>query len=847
LAKTINAILNLQDKFTPKLSQAKKEALLFKARMNDCDSVSKSFEKGLGKIGDAAKKGFAVASAASLGFAASSVQVYKGFEQSMSNVAGTLAIDKSSDDYAKLEQAARDAGKSTTKSATEAADALNYMALAGWSVEESTTGLMPMLRAAEAANEDLGTVSDAVTDSMSALGLQVSDMQRYLDVGAKAQSKSNQNLMQFQEAMIGVGGTFNNFNTGIEEGGALLGVLANRGIKGSEAGNALQSTIVNLTKKSGESAKAMSALGISAYDSEGNFKGVTAVLTELNDKLKGLDSDEQRKNYLTMIGGKSQLTTLNALMAGLNTTVADGRTELQYLQDELKDSDGSLDKLSATMTDNLNGSWATFTSAVQEAQIALGEKLAPYLKQGLNWLTDKVPKVQEVVMGFIDEKLPVAIDTAKVALEKIKPVVKWLIEHWKGLAIAGGTVVTFMKTFTVANKVYKTFDALKTAANGASVVTTGLKTAMFGLNTSFLACPVTWVAAGIAAAIGVVVLLATKSERLRKALSKVWNIAKGFGKEIGDKLKSAFERVKTAFGGTDASLTKIGDALGWIVEKSTPVLEFLMGLASSAIMKGIDIIADGFEIVAKWIDSIGYAIDGVKALFRGDIVGAMDAFSLCGVNAAEAIKTALGNIPGPFGKVIDVIKEAKRLLGLLLTEGWQPFKDAVVGDIKKLVDKFQTLVDKIKVVKDALWQAGIDNGKKTYEKAQSGNNLGGYLYESSKDNRNVVKGIVEEYSNGGNYGTYLYKIAHPEATGNNALGTSYWKGGPTWVNERGGEIIDLPTGSRVIPADKSSEMIREGNKNITFNITVNSNGNTEQDKELADRIARRVLDAMEGV
>lgn len=226
----------------------RKNALIFKTKLQNCEGAAKSVDKALNSMAKTAVTVSATGVAAMTAFATSAVKTYGEFQQSMSNVAGILGIEQTSESYKQLEGVAREAGKSTTKTAQESADALSYMALAGWSTQDSMNGLMPILRASEATGADLATTSDLITDSMSALGLQTKDLEHYLDVCARAQNKSNTTLTQMQEAYIGCGGTFKTFGTSLQESGAILGILANRGIKGSEAGNRLQSTLVNLTK-----------------------------------------------------------------------------------------------------------------------------------------------------------------------------------------------------------------------------------------------------------------------------------------------------------------------------------------------------------------------------------------------------------------------------------------------------------------------------------------------------------------------------------------------------------------------------------------------------------------------
>ena len=168
MGKTINTILNLTDKFTPKLTEAGKQTLIFKEQLKNCNSAANNIDSSLAKLAKTAAAVSAAGVMAVSAFATSSLNTYKDFEQSMSNVAGILAIDQTSETYEKLEKAAREAGASTSKNAQQSADALSYMALAGWSVEESMEGLMPILRASEATGSDLATTSDLITDSMSA-------------------------------------------------------------------------------------------------------------------------------------------------------------------------------------------------------------------------------------------------------------------------------------------------------------------------------------------------------------------------------------------------------------------------------------------------------------------------------------------------------------------------------------------------------------------------------------------------------------------------------------------------------------------------------------------------------
>lgn len=345
--------------------------------------------KDLGKAGEmagAASKGFMVAGAAIAATVATaaiagkvmkevaeySVQVGKEFEASMSDAAATA--NASTEEFAKMEQAAMEMGKTTSKTASESAEALKYMSLAGWDVDTSISALPSVLKMSEASGMELAQTSDLVTDSMAALGVTVEQLPGYLDVATKAQTKSNQSAQQLMEAYLGVGGTMKNLNVPIEESATALGVLANRGIKGSEGGNALNAVMVNLTTGTGQAGKMMQQLGVSAFDQQGKFIGLEATLQQLDTALQGY-SEEQKNAALAAIGGKQHMDALNALMAGLNTTNEEGISEWAALTSELENCNGSLQQMRDMKLDNLEGDLKTLESATQDAGIKIYEHL----------------------------------------------------------------------------------------------------------------------------------------------------------------------------------------------------------------------------------------------------------------------------------------------------------------------------------------------------------------------------------------------------------------------------------------------------------------------------------------
>ena len=379
---------------------------------------------GLGMIGKGA--GLAVKATAATMMAAGtaiaavgaySVNTGKEFEAAMSSTAATA--NATAEEYKKLEAAAMEMGRTTSKTATESAQALEYMSLAGWDVDTSISALPSVLRLSEASGMDLARTSDLVTDSMSALGLTVKQLPNYLDVATKAQNSSNQSAEQLMDAYLAVGGVMNNLNVPITESATALGVLANRGIKGSEAGTALNAIMVNLTTGTGQAGKMMEKLGVSAFDSSGKFIGLEATLQQVNTALAGC-TEEERNAALAAIGGKMHVDALNDLMAGLNTTNEEGITEWAALTSELENCNGALEQMAATKLDNLEGDLAILQSAAQDFGIRVYKDLQAPFRGLAQYGTQEIYKLSDALENGGFEGLANAIgDVAADGISKL--------------------------------------------------------------------------------------------------------------------------------------------------------------------------------------------------------------------------------------------------------------------------------------------------------------------------------------------------------------------------------------------------------------------------------------------
>lgn len=364
-------------------------------------------EDGLNKIASTAKKAAAIAAAAfatlSVGnFIAGAVDEYSEFEQSMANTSAIAGATQQ--EYEKLSNAAREAGKATTFTASQAADALGYMALAGWDVNESTTALTPILKLAEATQADLATTSDQVTDSMSAMGLGIDELQSYLDAVVKTNNKANTSSAELMDAFIGCGGAARSAGMNYQETATALGILGNNGKKGAEAGTILNSMLVRMSTKD-VAQKAFKELGVAVYDSSGEMRNMRDILVDTDKALSGL-TEEQQNNYKAAIAGTNYFSEFGYLLNGVREGADGSASAWDELADAIENSEGALDTMDATVTGTLQGAMAKFQSAISDLKISLVEDFGPYATKVINKVAEALPRITSNLSKMI-QKMPI--------------------------------------------------------------------------------------------------------------------------------------------------------------------------------------------------------------------------------------------------------------------------------------------------------------------------------------------------------------------------------------------------------------------------------------------------------
>lgn len=621
----------------------------------DADKNLSTLSETAAKVGNAVKTGMAVAGTAVAAIATTSLNTYSEYEQAMANTAAIAGAQGEA--YDQLAAAAREMGAKTTKTATEAAEALGYMALAGWDVQQSIDGLEPILRLSEATQMDLARCSDLVTDSMSALGLGVGDMMDYLNLAVQTNNKANTTAESLMEAFIGCGGAAKTTGVDMLDLSTALGILANNGTKGAEAGTAMNAMLVRMTSKDA-AIKAMKQLGVSAFDAQGNFRGLETVFGDLSKAMANL-STEERAAYMSQIAGTNYYTEMSYLLDAVAESADGTANAWQNLEDQLAQAstgNGALMTMAGQVTNTLHSAKEIFMSAVQEAQLTIGEQLAPYAQQAFAYLSNEVlPAVTEQLRIII----PQLIELAKHAWENRETI----------LTIAGAvmTAVGAFKALKTASAAVGAVKSLSTTFKAAST-SGGLLSKVLGLGGVKMAL----IAAAIALVVTGLVHLWKNSEQFRETVMGIWA-----------KLQPLFQ--------------SFGDMLTAVWEKVGPLLQVLGGILLKALERAVILLA---PVVENLIGVLTGITDFIGGIFSGDTEKAMEGLQTIFKNALSA----LGNL-------------AKAGFTAILEIGsaiWPLLDQAVMDGIAAIGERFPALGEFLGTVWSSI-QAAWENVQAIFE------------------------------------------------------------------------------------------------------------------------------------
>lgn len=483
------------------------------------ESASKETSDFEGKLksglATAAKVGAAALGAAAAGivaFGKSAVEAGMQFDSSMSQVAATMGT--TADQIQELRDFAMEMGAKTVFSATQAADALNYMALAGYDAEESMQALPNVLNLAAAGGIELAYASDMVTDAQSALGLSMEESAELVDKMAVASSKSNTSVAQLGEAILTVGGTAKNLAGGTTELSTALGILADNGIKGAEGGTALRNIILSLSAPTESAAKTMDKLGVKVYDTNGNMRPLNETFKDLNGILSTMTQGEQTQ-VLNELFNKVDLKSVNALLTNTGE-------RFDELSGYIDNATGAAERMAETQLDNLAGDVTLMKSAFEGLQIAVSDELTPSLRGAVQVIMSMIGGAQEFVESG---GLGAIIQT----FANLTPIV------------AGATAA--LVTFKVATSISGIVDALSAA--------TELLAAKFTiLNAAMTANPIAAVAAGAVALVAVlgttIAMFGGATTETQKFTNSLKESQKAYDELIGSIEEEQADTAKTA-------------------------------------------------------------------------------------------------------------------------------------------------------------------------------------------------------------------------------------------------------------------------------------------------------------
>ena len=717
-SKELKAIISIAGTIDPSLSKAINQATKMTGGLGTALRVA----DGVFKVGGAA---MAAGTAAAIGFGKASIDAGMEFDSSMSQVAATMGttVDQITD----LRNFAQEMGATTAFSATEAADALNYMALAGYDAEESMSMLPTVLDLAAAGDIDLAHASDMVTDAQSALGLSAEETKTMVDQMAKAASNSNTSVEQLGDAYLKIGATARNVKGGTEELATVLGVLADNGIKGEEGGTHLRNMILSLQNPTEKGAAALEQLGVAVYDTDGNMRSLIDIVGDIQTGMGDMDQ-ASRDAMLNGLFNKTDLAAVNALLGTSSERFDELSTAIQ-------DSAGAAQQMAATRLDNLAGDITLFKSALESSQIALSDALSPALREFVQLGTDGLTQIttalrEEGLAGAMDALGQLLADGIAMIADAIPRVVDMGIQL---LGALGQGILSNMDVIIDA--------AVKIAESALNAVIVALPALMDGIMQVIVSVLTDTLGPEVGEAVQsiydnitelggqIIDIVGEIGSTIMPIITDIIQAVLPFISQLIDALmpgiQSTLEALEPAISALLTALQPVIDAalnalppiidlIGTIISalsvELSPMLEMITGLIE-AILPVIT------EVVSYWIEEIGLISQFVSDVFRGDWEAAW-------LDIQNIFSTAWESMQGIFSAAVEALSTIGQSLLDFFTTMWSNVTEAwstgiaTLGElvvsaltpvVQSILDTFNTLKENVGLAFEGIKEAIINS------------------------------------------------------------------------------------------------------------------------------------------
>ena len=446
--------------------------------------------KSVGSSIEGAGKKLMPVTAAVGGLGAAAVKVAADFDSGMSKVAAVSGA--AGEDLDKLREKAREMGAKTKFSASEAASAMEYMAMAGWKTGDMLDGIEGIMNLAAASGEDLATTSDIVTDALTAMGLSASDSGHFADILAAASSNANTNVSMMGETFKYCAPVAGALGFSAEDTAEAIGLMANAGIKSSQAGTAMRSMMTNLTGDVTFAGDAFGELTVQTTNTDGSMRSLGDILKDCRGAFSQMSESEQAANAEALVGKNA----MSGFLAVMNAAPGD----IEKLNGAITNCDGTAEKMAATMQDNLAGQITILKSQLEELAISIGEMLMPYIRQIVGWVQGLVDW-----LNGLDEGTKKMIVTIALVAAAVAPV----------LIVIGKVVGAVGTIMTVVPQIAAAISGVIAFVSGTVIPAIGAVVAAVG-----------WIPIAIAAVIAIIVLLWNKCDWFREAVIAVWEAVK---------------------------------------------------------------------------------------------------------------------------------------------------------------------------------------------------------------------------------------------------------------------------------------------------------------------------------